>query len=314
MDLPLAKEIKIGIMGTAMTRASVRESGLLAEELGYDSVWRGDHLSFAIPVMDPLVQMAQVSAVTENLTVGTAVYLLPLRHPGPVAKQVATLDVLTEGRTIFGVGVGGEFDSDFRVAGVPRNERGARLNEGIVALRKLWSGEVVSHKGKFYEFENVQMLPKPVQPGGPPIWCGGRSEAAIKRAGGLCDGYISYVVTPEMFAESMEGISRAYADSGRETKEYGTSHLLFARVDDDYETAFKEANDHLSERYAMDFTKATKRYAAIGRPEDVAASIGKFVDAGVRHFVLDFVGKLEDRPGQIRRFAEEVRPLLSSVL
>ncbi len=314
MTMPFAKEIKFGIMGTAYTRKAVRQSTNLAEDLGYDSVWRGDHLSFAIPIMDPMVQMAQVSVLSESLTVGTAVYLLPLRHPGPVAKQAATLDVLSEGKFIFGVGVGGEFASDFRAAEVPIEERGARLNEGIEVLRKLWSGEKITHKGRFYDIEDVQMLPKPVSPGGPPIWCGGRSAAALQRAGALCDGYISYVVTPEMFAEAMEKVAVAHDASGRNLAEYGTGHLLFARVDDDYETAFKAANDHLSERYAMDFTKATKKYAAIGNPAEVAAAIGKFVDAGVRHFVLDFVGPVEDRPQQIQRFAEDVRPLLSSTL
>jgi probable F420-dependent oxidoreductase len=314
MTLPFTNEIKVGIMGTAMTRDSVLASARLAEELGYDSVWRGDHLSFAIPIMDPLVQMTMVTAMSDKLTVGTAVYLLPLRHPGPVAKQVSTLDVLSGGKLIFGVGVGGEFESDFRVAGVPIKERGARLDEGIEVLRKLWTGEKITHKGRFFDLEDVQMLPTPIQAGGPPIWCGGRSEAALHRAGALCDGYISYVVTPDMFAEAMEQAARAHDASGRNLQEYGTAHLLFARVDDDYDTAFKAANDHLSERYAMDFSKATKRYAAIGRPEDVAEAIAKFIDAGVRHFVMDFVGPLEDRPQQIHRFAEDVRPLLASIL
>ncbi len=314
MTLPFANEIKFGLMGTAMKRESVRESATLADELGFDSVWRGDHLAFAIPVMDPLVQMAQVSALSDRLTVGTAVYLLPLRHPGPVAKQVATLDVLSAGRLIFGVGVGGEFESDFRVAGVPIKERGARLNEGIEVLRKLWSGETVSHKGRFYDFEEVQMLPKPVSPGGPPIWCGGRSDAALHRAGALCDGYISYVVTPEMFADAMVKVARSYEESGREVAEYGSAHLLFARIENDYETAFEKANEHLSQRYAMDFSAATKKYAALGRPADVAEEIAKYVKAGIRHFVIDCVGELADRPAQARRFAEEVRPLLNSLL
>src|ERR1700684_29888 len=117
----------------------------LGDRSGYDSLWVGDHISFAVPVLDPLLQLAQAAVVSRRLTLGTSVYLLPLRHPAPVAKQVATLDHLTEGRLIFGVGVGGEFPKEYELCGVPHNERGARLAEGVTVLRKLWSGEKVSH-------------------------------------------------------------------------------------------------------------------------------------------------------------------------
>ena len=107
----------------------------LVDRSGYDSLWVGDHISFAVPILDPLLQLAQAAVVSRRLTLGTSVYLLPLRHPAPVAKQVATLDHLTEGRLIFGVGVGGEFPREYEVCGVPRSERGARLSEGIALLR-----------------------------------------------------------------------------------------------------------------------------------------------------------------------------------
>ncbi len=122
----------------------------------------GDHVSFPIPFFDPLLLIAQAAVVSRRLTFGTGVYLLPLRHPAPVAKQVSTLDHLTEGRLIFGVGVGGEFPKEYELCGVPRSERGARLGEGIDILRKLWSGDPVSHSGKFYNFTDIPMNP----PGG----------------------------------------------------------------------------------------------------------------------------------------------------
>ena len=119
----------------------------LIDRLGYDSLWVGDHLSFAIPILDPFIQLAQAATYSKRLELGIGVYLLPLRHPGPVAKQAATLDHLSGGRLILGVGVGGEFETDFQVAGVKKSERGARLTESIEVLRKLWSGEAVSHEG-----------------------------------------------------------------------------------------------------------------------------------------------------------------------
>jgi probable F420-dependent oxidoreductase len=275
-----------------------------------DSIWVGDHVSFTIPFLDPLLVIAQAAVVSRRLTFGTGVYLLPLRHVGPVAKQVSTLDHLTEGRLIFGVGVGGEFPKEYEVCGVPLNERGARLSEQIKAIRLLWSGESTSFNGKFYSFSDVPMQPPPRQAGGPPIWCGGRSEAALRRTGRLADGYFSYVVTPEMYAAALTKISEAATDAGRQLVKFGTGHLLFARIDTSYEQALDVATASLSRRYAMDFRKAASRYAALGTPVQVAETIRQFYEAGVRHVVLDLVGPYERRHEQVERYANEVLPLL----
>ncbi len=322
MSLPLSPTLQVGIQtihrrtepAVGPWRPTADEGRALVElvdRLGYDSLWTGDHLSFAIPILDPLIQLAQAAAVSPRLTFGTGVYLLPLRHPGPVAKQVATLDLLSGGRLIFGVGVGGEFDTDYAVAGVPKRERGARLSDSIEVLRKLWTGEPVAHDGRFFGFEELQMQPAPLQAGGPPVWCGGRSKAALQRAGRLADGYLSYVVTPEMFASALEEIAVAAEESGRQLEHYGTGHLLFARLDDTYEKALDAATETLSVRYAMDFREPAKRYCALGRPEDVAGRLQEFYDAGVRHVVMDFVGPYEERDRQFELFATEVMPLLT---
>ena len=113
----------------------------LVDRSGYDLLWVGDHISFHIAILDPLLQLAQAAVISRRLVFGTGVYLVPLRHPTPVAKQVSTLDHLTEGRFIFGVGVGGEFHKEFEACGVPVAERGARLDESIAVMRKLWTGE-----------------------------------------------------------------------------------------------------------------------------------------------------------------------------
>ncbi|MSO77837.1 MAG: LLM class flavin-dependent oxidoreductase [Alphaproteobacteria bacterium] len=280
----------------------------LVDHSGFDSIWLGDHISFPIPFLDPLLVLAQAAVASRRLTFGTGVYLLPLRHVGPVAKQVATLDHLTEGRLIFGVGVGGEFAKEYEVSGVPIAERGARLGEQIEALRALWTGQPASYAGRFYAFRDVPMLPAPRQPGGPPIWIGGRSDAALRRAGRLADGYYSYVVTPEMFEAALAKI--AAAALGRPLRRFGTGHLLFTRIEDSYEEALDVAAQSLGKRYAMDFRKAAARYAGLGRPADVAAKIRAFHAVGVRHLVVDLVGPYERRQQQIERFAAEVMPLL----
>ncbi|MDP7549284.1 MAG: LLM class flavin-dependent oxidoreductase [Alphaproteobacteria bacterium] len=324
-NLPLNKTLKFGV--STMHRRSEPAPGQWlpkiddlvqmveqVDRLGYDSFWCGDHISMEIPFLDPLLQIAQAAVVSRRLMFGTCVYLLPLRHPAPIAKQVATIDLLTEGRFIFGVGVGGEFPKEYEVCGVPRKERGARLAEGIGVLRRLWSGESVSNDGRFYPFENVRMTPPPWQPGGPPIWCGGRAEAALQRAGRIGDGWIAYAITPEMYRDGLAVIGKAARAAGRNLETFGTAHLLFARVSGSAEQALDEASEHLSIRYGMDMHRATKRYGALGTPADVAATIRAYHDAGVRHIALDFAGPYERRHEQLERFANQVRPLLQDLI
>jgi len=324
MALPLDSGLKVGVQ--TIHRRTEPATGVwepridelvevveLVDRCGYDSLWMGDHVSFPIPMMDPLLMIAQAAVVSRRLTFGTGVYLLPLRHPAPVAKQVSTLDHLTEGRFIFGVGVGGEFPKEYELCGVPITERGARLSEGMKVLRKLWSGEAVSHDSPFYKFDDIPMQPPARQAGGPPIWVGGRSDAALRRAGYLSDGYVSYVVTPDMFAEALGKIETAAQQAEREIKSFGTGHLLFMRIDDTYEQALDAATETLSVRYAMDFRKAAQRYAALGTPQQVAEKIREFHAAGVRHIMLDLLGPYDQRNAQIERFAAEALPLLDDL-
>jgi len=325
MDLPLDDRLRIGVQ-TIHRRTEPAEGPWLPtiDELstlvglvdrgGYDSLWVGDHISFPLAIFDPLLQLAQAAVVSRRLLLGTGVYLLPLRHPAPVAKQVSTLDHLTEGRFIFGVGVGGEFPKEFEACSVPVNERGARLSEGLAVLRKLWSGEPASHAGRFFQFDKVMMQPPPRQTGGPPIWCGGRSDAALRRVARSTDGWMSYVVTPEMFRQGLEKISAAAAAAGRSfDRGFGTAHLLFTRVDDTYEKALDAATVSLSRRYAMDFRKAAERYCALGPAPQVVDKIRQFHAAGARHVILDFVGPYEERFAEIERFAAEALPLLADL-
>jgi probable F420-dependent oxidoreductase len=324
MPLPLDNKLLIGIQtihrrtepatGPWLPRIDELVSLVeLVDRCGYDSLWVGDHIAFAIPILDPLLQLAQAAVASRRLLLGTGVYLLPLRHPGPVAKQVATLDHMSEGRLIFGVGVGGEFPKEYALAGVPIGERGARLSEGIAVLRKLWTGESVAHQGKFYSFPELRMQPPARQPGGPPIWCGGRSEAALKRTARLADGWMSYVVTPQMFRDSLATIAAAAEAAGRQLARFGTSHLLFTRLDDTYEKALDAATATLSVRYAMDFRKAAQRYCALGPAAQIAERVREFHAAGVRHLVFDLVGPYEERDAQIERVAAEVLPLLRNL-
>ena len=308
--LPLDAGFQVGFMTGVRSPAEARDVAAFADRLAFDSLWVGDHVAFAIPILDPLLQLAQLAAFSSRVRLGTSVYLLPLRHPVPVAKQVATLDVLSAGRLIFGVGVGGEFPGEYAACGVPVRERGARLEEAMPLVRALVRGEATAGTGRFHPFPETRLLPPSPRPEGPPFWCGGRSAAALSRTGRLADGWVSYVVTPEGYREGLEAIARAAAAARRKLERFDTAHLLFVRIDDSRETSLDVASAHLSQRYAMDFRRATDRYAALGRPADVAARIDAFRAAGLRHLILDPVGPLDERAEQLERFANEVRPLL----
>lgn len=313
MALNLDNSVQFGITARLATRDIIRRTTKLLEEIEFQSLWAGDHIAFTSPILDPMLGLSQAAALSDTLKIGTGVYLLPLRSAAAAAKLGASLDHLSEGRFIFGIGAGGEFPREFDACGVSTKERGARLTEGIEVMRKLWSGEPVSHHGKLWNFDDVHMQPAPVTPGGPPIWCGGRSEAALKRAGALADGWMSYVVTPEQFADGIAAIDRARHAAGREKEPFGTAHLLFVRMDDDFQQAWDDATELLSVRYAMDFRKPARRYCALGNPEQLAQTLRQFHAAGVRHFILDMLGTPEEREAQLRRFSNEVRPLIADL-
>ncbi|MCZ7537701.1 MAG: LLM class flavin-dependent oxidoreductase [Acidimicrobiia bacterium] len=307
--LPLDERVGFGFMAIAPDVTGARHTAEFAETHGFDSVWTGDHMAFPVPILDPLLQLELIAAFNERITVGTAVYLLPLRHPTPVAKQVATLDRILGGRFVFGVGVGGVS------AGVRRLRRSRPRARGAARRGDRGPEEALDRQDRL---PRRALLPvsggadaaDAASGGGPPIWCGGRSEAALTRIGRLADGWISYVVTPERYRQGLETIARSAERHGRRPERLGTGHLLFAWIDDDYDRALDAATEHLSMRYAMDFRKAARRYAALGPPADVATRIAQFRDAGVRHFVLDMTGPFQEREAQLERFATEVKPLL----
>ncbi len=158
------------------------------------------------------------------------------------------------------------------------------------------------------------MKPPPRQAGGPPIWFAGRKDPALRRIGRLGNGYLSYVVSPEMYRSALGTIEAAAEQAGRGTIPFGTGHLLFTRLDHTYEAALDRATETLSVRYAMDFRKAAERYCALGTPAMVAERIREFYAAGVRHIALDLLGPYEQKAEQIAWFARDAMPLLADLM
>ena len=277
------------------------------EQLGFDSVWTGDHVSFHNPLYESLTLLASYAPITRRIKLGTAVYLLALRSPAVAAKITATLDVLSGGRLIFGVGVGGENPKEFELCGVPHAERGARVTEGIDVVRALWRETPATFHGRFSRFEGVSIDPKPVQTL-PPIWIGGRSDAALARAGSQGDGWVSYVVQPERYARSLEKIREAASAAGRSLTGFTGAHLAFITVGRDYERAKKAWVSVLSRRYAQDFEPLAEKYGVIGTPEQCAERLAAFRDAGCTYFLLSAIGDPRDEREQFETIAAEILP------
>jgi probable F420-dependent oxidoreductase len=279
-----------------------------AEALGYESVWSGDHVSFHNPMYESTTLLAAYAAVTNRVRLGTAVYLLALRPAAIAAKVTATLDALSGGRLIFGVGVGGENPKEFELCGVPHRERGARVTEAIDAVRALWRDTPATFKGRFTSFEAVSIDPKPVQRPGPPIWVGGRSDAALARAGRQGDGWVSYVVQPERYAQSLDKIRRAAEAAGRTLERFVAAHLAFVTVGRDYETARAAWVKVLTKRYAQDFEPLAQKYGIIGTPDQCAEQLERFRAAGCTYVIVNGIGEAEHEGEQLARVAADVLP------
>ena len=276
------------LVGGAPDPGVFRETAARAEELGYDSIWAGDHISYRNPILDIVVALSTFAAVTSRITLGAGVVLLPLRHPSVVAKEFASLDYLSGGRTILGVGVGGESGPDFDAVGVSPRERGARTDDSMRALRALFGERPSAYQGRFFSFEGISIEPPPAQAGGPPLWVGGASEAAIRRAATLGDGWIPIWMSAEKFAKARAQLPEHVTPAVTMPAHVGDKRALY---------------EHLRIRYSGDFGEhVVDRYCVAGTPDECAARVREYVDAGARHIVFNIL-----EPTDTDRLAEVVR-------
>lgn len=221
-------------------RDHVRAVALAADRLGYDVVWTAEHLIFpsAIqtpypyggrapfdvtdPVLDVAATLAYVAAVTTRVRLGTSVIVLPYHHPIALAKALATVDVLSNGRLLVGI-AGGWLREEFELLGVPFDQRGARTDEYLALIKRLWTDDRVSFRGRFFSLDGAAFFPKPVQRPHPPIWVGGDSAAALQRVGRVGDGWMAVPRDLDHLAAGVEAIRRAAAAAGRDPATIGVA-------------------------------------------------------------------------------------------
>ncbi|MGO8875652.1 MAG: LLM class F420-dependent oxidoreductase [Acidimicrobiales bacterium] len=192
----------------------------LAEELGYESLWMGEHVVAPSPrvtpspieptarLLDPLVALSFLAGVTQRVRLATGIIILPQRNPLVLAKQVASLDVLSRGRLVLGLGVG-YLEPEFRALGVPLADRGARSDEYLEAMRRLWADEAPVFAGRYVSYAGIDAHPRPVDPAGPPVVIGGNSPVAYRRAVAHGNGWYGFALTPEATEASLAGLHRA---------------------------------------------------------------------------------------------------------
>ncbi len=293
-----------GLRTVADTAAFARR----AETLGFDVLGCGEHVMFHGPIGNTFVQLAAAAGATERIRLMSTIALLPLYPATLAAKMGAVLDVVSNGRYLCGIGIGGEFPPEFEACGVPVRERGARTTEAMQVIRRLWNEREVTFHGRFNTLNDITLDPPPVQRPGPPLWVAGRKDAAMRRAALHGDGWMPYMYTPEQLAESMQTIARLRAEHPVASADFQHGIFIFSAVHADGDTARKMAAERLGRQYAQNFENLVGKYALIGTPAECRQRLREYVDTGATLFMLTSACPDDYIEENVRLLAEEVIP------
>jgi alkanesulfonate monooxygenase SsuD/methylene tetrahydromethanopterin reductase-like flavin-dependent oxidoreductase (luciferase family) len=253
-------------------------------ELGFDHGCAGDHVSFHTGAgRDALIDAAAMLSMHPALPVYVGLYLLPLRHPVPVARQLATLAELAPGRLTLGVGIGGEDPHELEICGVDPRSRGRRMNECLPIVRALLGGEPVSFAGDFFSIDHALILPAP----DPPIRfsVGGRSGAAVRRASEHGEGWLAIWVSARRFAAAVSEIAERAESTGRSGVRWEHALNLWCGLDASAAAARRHLAEAMSDFYRLPF-ESFERYCPHGTPEQVVEFLAPYVEAGCSTFNL----------------------------
>jgi probable F420-dependent oxidoreductase len=275
------------------------------ERSDIDSLWLSDRLSSPVPVPEVMTTLAAVAARTVRLKLGPSVIVLPYRTPVVAAKEMATIDWLSRGRFFPAVGVGVELPREFEASGVSFKERGKRTDEAIQVIRLLWTQDEVSFRGEFYNLDRISVFPKPWQ-SPPPIWIGGKSEAALRRTARVGDGWMPSFITPGEFRAGVERVRELAAAAGRDVPEDHFGTLINYAIAPAPDTALAMAEPYLQRGRVDDQTM--RECTAFGPPEVVIARIEEYVKGGGSKFILRPLCPPDRMLEQLALLAEHVVP------
>lgn len=302
--LPTRERIMAGRNETASLLALAER----AEGLGFDSIWIGDSLT-ARPRHEPMALLAAVAARTTRVQMGTAVMLPALRNPVLLAHQVATIDQISEGRLILGVGIASDVANirqEFASCGVPFEQRGARMMELIRLCRALWTGEPVSWNGR-WTLSEQKIGPLPFRKGGPPIWLAGSKPLALKRIATQLDGWFPNDSDPAQWARVRAEIDAQARAAGREPAAITGAAYLTLAIDDNAARAEERLNAYLENYYNQPAIALRKRQVCYAGPAAGAGEwLAAYAKAGVSHMCLRFAGEHERQQDIVSRIKSDL--------
>lgn len=274
------------------------------EEMGVHSMWIIDRIAY--DNLEPLTVLAAAAGVTQKIRLGTSLLLPALRHPTLLAKTVATLDFVSNGRVTLGVGFGSR-ENDFSAVEVPYERRGSRAAEAVQLMRRIWTEENVTHKGNFFNVQNLALGPKPVQ-NAIPIFTGGSAEIALKRAGTWADGYICGSSAIPDFASTWNKIAAYARAAGRDPGHIEKAGLTFMAINDDQAKAVETVGAYVT-RYYGRLRGDIASTSVVGSGRACAEQIEAFLARGLDTLIIGVAGP---DPKQLDLFAEQVLPLVQS--
>ncbi|MGQ0792698.1 MAG: LLM class F420-dependent oxidoreductase [Deltaproteobacteria bacterium] len=270
-----------------------------AEHLGYGAVWASDHVvipdelagRFSEVFYDPFVLLAAIASETRRIKIGTSVIILPYRNPVTVAKSVATLDVLSKGRVICGVAAGW-LKEEFDALGIPFEQRGRLTDEYIEIVKTLWEEDEPQFRGEFFSFSEIKFYPKPAQKPRPPLWIGGNSDRAIRRAAVAADGWQPIWISPENLDKRIKLLKSIAEQAGRDP-----SQITFSVRN---RLSIIEGRGNKSRSDGAPF-------ALFGAREEIRQWIWEYEQIGVSHIAVDIISDSDEEMfDALERFADEV--------
>jgi probable F420-dependent oxidoreductase len=292
--------------GKPLDVAKILNTVRRAEELGFDSVWVTDHILvpqsldiiYRDHMLEPLALLNYVAAITRRVNIGTSVVILPYRHPVVVAKMLATTDQLSGGRLIFGAAVGW-MEPEFAALNAPFAERGAFSDECLRLIKTLWMNEKVSFEGRYITFQDMQASPRPLQQPHPPIWVGGNSARARRRAAELGDGWHASSMPLEALRAGIADVRAKWVQQGR-----GGEPMLSMRIPCFIEGISQEVL-HYPDRPGRD--------KLVGSSTAIVERLGAYQELGLRHLVLEMSTQSHEAAlASLEHVATQIRPQLSS--
>jgi len=292
-------------LGRAPDARRLRDFLVRAEALGFESAWVAEQVLGSIPSLEPVELLTYAAAITERMRLGAAVLLAALRSPVHLAKSLATLDHLSRGRLIVGVGLGAN-TRVYPAYGISADRRAARFAEAIRLIERLWTEPRVTFDGQFWKLDNAAMEPKPLQKPHPPIWFGAHHPQALKRAVELGNGFIGAGSTPTaQFLDELRTLTRLLDEARRDPSTFAVGKRVYVAVTRDRERAAKRLAEWFGAFYGK--PELAAQVSVWGAPQECLDRLGEIVAGGAQFLILN---PIFDEMEQLETLASEIAPEL----